>query len=133
MADAQVQAMIDEGAVAIESLTVHSARLSDAIAKTFPQQSLQQVADAMAAQVKKEALNEKVAKLGALVREEAAAAQQTLRQAEMWIRLKIPSVSDGNNFGVDVQNFVISEIVAMRTAMDAMLTAGRDYHWSRAQ
>ena len=55
------------------------------------------------------------------------------RDAEMWIRLKAPAVSDGNNFGVDVQNFVLGEVQHMRAAMEAMTTTGRDYHWSRAQ
>jgi hypothetical protein len=93
--DPQVQTLIDDGAAAIDSLTVHSARLTELIAKTFPQQTLEQVAQAMAPQVEKDALNGQVTKLGALVREEAAAARDVFRQAEMWIRLKIPAVSDG--------------------------------------
>lgn len=34
---------------------------------------------------------------------------------------------------MDVQNFVIAELAAMRTSIEAMLITGRDYHWSRAQ
>jgi len=50
----------------------------------------------------------------------------------MWLRIKTPSVSDGNNFGVEVQNYVITELAAMRTAVDGFTTTGKDYHWGRA-
>ena len=32
-----------------------------------------------------------------------------------------------------LQNYVISELVAMRTQMDAFIIASRDYHYSRAE
>ena len=81
----------------------------------------------------KTSTNPKCAALAEQVREEAAIATAAFRAAEMWLKLKSPSVSDGNNFGVDVQNYVISELVAMRTQMDAFIIASRDYHYSRAE
>merc|ERR1719152_913719 len=78
-------------------------------------------------------VNQKVAELSSLVREEAAVAAAQFRAAEMWIRLKAPAVSDGNNFGVDVQNYVLGELQAMRTGMETMVVCGRDYYWTRGQ
>jgi len=66
------------------------------------------------------------------LREEAAVAVHSFRQAEMWLRMKSPVISDGNNFGVDVQNWVLEEIKKMREAMEAMGTTVKDYHWARA-
>lgn len=79
----------------------------------------------------KDSTNAKVTALGDLVREEAAVAVGLFRAAEMWLRLKAPTVSDGNNFGVDVQNYVLGELQSMRGGMEAMVIASRDYHWSR--
>ena len=64
-------------------------------------------------------VNTKVAELCSLAREEAAVAGAQFRAIEMWLRLKAPAVSDGNNFGVDVQNYVIGELKSMRGAMQA--------------
>ena len=66
-----------------------------------------------------------------MCREEAPVAAAQFRQCEMWLRLKAPAVSDGNNFGVDVQNYVLGELQAMRTSMEAMVVSGRDYYWAR--
>ena len=52
-----------------------------------------------------------------VVREQAAAAVVDFRAAEMWIAMKGPAVSDGNNFGVDVQNYVAETMKTMRQAM----------------
>lgn len=57
----------------------------------------------------KAALNAEVMRLCSIVRQHAAAAVDEFRNAEMWLAMKAPSISDGNNFGVDVQNFVSAE------------------------
>jgi len=133
MADAQLDAVLAQGQEAIDSMIGQAARLADVLAANFPAVTLEQVAAEFAkAPVSKEA-NAKVAKLSALLREEAALAASTLRSAEMWIHLKSPAVSDGNNFGVDVQNYILGEVKALRTATEAMTTSGKDYHWARAQ
>mmetsp|Transcript_31828 Transcript_31828/g.66938 ORF Transcript_31828/g.66938 Transcript_31828/m.66938 type:complete len:157 (-) Transcript_31828:50-520(-) len=49
----------------------------------------------------------------------------------MWIAMKAPAISDGNNFGVDVQNYVASELKTMRHAMQAMIDGASNYHWQR--
>ena len=37
-----------------------------------------------------------------LVREQAAISIENFKAAEMWIQLKVPACSDGNNFGVSI-------------------------------
>jgi len=66
------------------------------------------------------------------VREQAALAIDHFKQAELWLVLKSPAVSDGNNFGVDVQQYVAGELKEMRKAFAAMIGAPSDYHWARA-
>lgn len=132
--DEGVQALLSEGEAAIESLPTQAARLSATISKSFPKQSLEQVGKAMAsAATSKDTVNAQVAALGVLVREEAASGSHLFRQAEQWLHMKTPAVSDGNNFGVDVQQYVLGELMKMRGAMEEMLVTGRDYHWTRAQ
>jgi len=134
MSDPLVAMAADEGAKAIDEFVGHAGRLATVIASNFPPQTLADVAAQMAKLAEsKKATNEKVAAMGVLVREEAAVAVALFRQAEMWLYLKAPAVSDGNNFGVDVQNYVLGELKAMRTAMEAMVIGSRDYHWGRAE
>ena len=66
------------------------------------------------------------------MREQAALAIDHFKQAELWLVLKSPAVSDGNNFGVDVQQYVAGELKEMRKAFAAMIGAPSDYHWARA-
>merc|ERR1719424_1393271 len=90
--------------------------LTAEIASSFPPMSLDEVHAKFAALPKPEdskgGLNPEVVKLCAKVRQHAAAAVVEFTNAEMWLQMKAPSVSDGNNFGVDVQNFVNTECVA---------------------
>lgn len=126
---------LEEGQAAIEGLAPNALRIAEIMNAKFPKKALSAVASEMAPGVAaaKTATNPTCTALGDLVREEAAIAVASFRAAEMWLRLKTPSVSDGNNFGVDVQNYVISELQAMCKVMEAFVAAGRDYHWSRAQ
>merc|ERR1719267_252199 len=127
--------MIEEGMAAIDALPDHAKRITALLATHFPAQTLEAVHSAMRPSVEsaRGGVNQKVAELSSLVREEAAVAAAQFRAAEMWIRLKAPAVSDGNNFGVDVQNYVLGELQAMRKGIEAMVVSGRDYHWSRGQ
>lgn len=131
--DAQITAAIAEGEDAINKFLEHAARLATVISSNFPSVTLEQVAkEFAAAPVDGKALNSKVTTISNILREEAAIAAVSFRQAEMWLKLKTPSVSDGNNFGVEVQNYACTELTTMRTAMEAMTTSGKDYHWGRA-
>lgn len=135
MADALLAHTLEEGQGAIDSFATHSVRLAELLPATFPAKPLEAVAAEMKPAIDKNPTvpNATCAKLAEQVREEAAIAVAAFRAAEMWLRIKAPSVSDGNNFGVDVQNYVIAELQAMRTAMEAFIPAARDYHWSRAE
>jgi len=133
--DPMIDNFIKEGEQAIEALPSHAQRIASLLATHFPAQTLEAVHAAMKPSVEaaKGGINPKVAELSTLVREEAAVAAAQFRAAEMWLRLKAPAVSDGNNFGVDVQNYVRDDLQAMRTSMESMVVCGRDYYWSRAQ
>jgi len=106
--------------------------LTEAIGTNFPAVSLDEVAASFAKIPDSQAANANIAKLGSLVREEAAIGSTMFRNAEMWLRIKSPAISDGNNFGVDVQNYVLSELEKMRATMEGMVSGGKDYHWGRA-
>ncbi len=95
--------MVADGEEAISALPQRAQRIADLLSSNYPASTLAAVASEFAKLPMvdgKSALNAKVTELGQLVREEAAVACADLRRAEMWIRLKTPSVSDGNNFGV---------------------------------
>merc|ERR1719488_401165 len=124
--------MIQEGEQAINALPDHARRIASLLSTHFPAQTLDAVHAAMRPAVKEgPVVNAKVSELNSILREEAAVAAAQFRACEMWLRLKAPAVSDGNNFGVDVQNYVLGELQSMRTSMEAMVTSGRDYYWSR--
>lgn len=53
------------------------------------------------------------------------------RTLEFWLVTKVPQVSDGNNFGVEVQNYVIEELKKSRTACQASADSLANYSWSR--
>lgn len=132
--DPMVDAFVAEGEQAIDSLPSHAGRINQLLSTHFPAQTLEAVHAAMRPAVEgAPALNKKVAELSSLAREEAAVASAQFRKIEMWLRLKSPAVSDGNNFGVDVQNYVVGELATMRAAMDGMMASGRDYHWARSE
>jgi hypothetical protein len=52
-------------------------------------------------------------------------------KVELWICLKAPAISDGNNFGADVQNCVLAEIKTMRHGIEGFLGGADAYHWAR--
>ena len=54
------------------------------------------------------------------------------RALEFWISTRVPPVSDGNNFGVEVQNYVIEQLKAYRVSLAALTEALATYHSSRA-
>jgi len=115
-------------------LEERSLELSGIIAANFPPKTLEQVGaefEAQASSAEQGKPNTTVAKLSMLVREQAAISVDDFKSAEMWIALKAPAVSDGNNFGVDVQNYVSGELKTMRHAIMAMVDSTGTYHWQR--
>mmetsp|Transcript_22943 Transcript_22943/g.59002 ORF Transcript_22943/g.59002 Transcript_22943/m.59002 type:complete len:240 (-) Transcript_22943:208-927(-) len=53
------------------------------------------------------------------------------RALEFWLVTKVPQVSDGNNFGVEVQHYVIDELKKCRIAMQGHADSLANYSWSR--
>jgi len=113
-------------------LAARTEEIASILATKFPQKTLEQIGTEFEAQVSLDGdVNETVSGLAVLVREQAAMAVDDFKKAEMWITLKAPPVSDGNNFGVDVQNYVSGELKHMRHAMQAMVDGASNYHWQR--
>jgi hypothetical protein len=56
-----------------------------------------------------------------------------LRALEYWLSTRVPSISDGNNFGVEVQHHVIEQIKAMRSALGAHADVSSSYLNKRGQ
>jgi len=132
-----IEEAISAGERSIGAMLDNANALTAEIASSFPPMSLDEVHAKFAKAPKAEdvkggvGLNPDVVKLCGKVRQHAAAAVEEFHNAQMWLYMKVPSVSDGNNFGVDVQNYVNTEIGAMITKLEAMLGALSDYHWQR--
>jgi hypothetical protein len=133
----QVEAVLMTGEETIASFLARADALGQVIAGTFPDKPLDAVEAEMAGLVTigsngKPGSNAVVTKLVALVRAHSAMAQADFKKAEMWLYLKQPSISDGNNFGVDVQNYVLEQLKGMRESLTTMVNCVADYHWQRA-
>lgn len=128
-----VQQAVEAGELVISSrLAARSSELSELLAAKFTHTNLEAAAVEFEANIDPDGgINSVVSALATLVREEAAKSIDDFKQAEMWIALKAPSISDGNNFGVDVQNYVAAELKTMRHAMQIMIDGASNYHWQR--
>jgi hypothetical protein len=60
-------------------------------------------------------------------------AMADLRALEFWLHTRVPTVSDGNNFGAEVQSYVIEQLAKMRAALAASADGGVAYLNARAQ
>jgi len=131
-----IDEVIATGERSISALLDNANVLSGLIQASFPESDLDKMSAKFSLALQKcskgdIAINADVAKLCGLVRQHAAQAVEEIRNCEMWLAMKAPSVSDGNNFGVDVQNFVLTELAAMRAKLQGMLDAFSTYHWQR--
>jgi len=126
--------LLAKGAATADALAARAAEISELMKNSFPQKALSQVQAEFEATIKSApgTPNAAVAGLCSLVREQAAHTIEDLKSLEMWLLLKVPEVSDGNNFGVDVQNFVLGEIKTLRAEVAAMLDCGSTYHGAKA-
>ena len=50
----------------------------------------------------------------------------------MWLSLSIPAVSDGNNFGVEVQEHICKMVIAKKEATKAQLDGLNKYFTDRS-
>ena len=129
-------AVAAEGEAAIsDTMASRALALNQLLIDTFPPKELAaleaEFAKSAAPSGGKAGVNAAVVKLTQLVREQAAISIENFKAAEMWIQLKAPACSDGNNFGVEVQQHVLEQMKAMRHAMVAMMDAPSTYHWQR--
>lgn len=116
--------------VVTSTLASRAVELTQLLETAFPRKTLAEVEAAyMPSGV---APNASLTQLTRLVREQAAVATEHFKQAELWLVLKSPAVSDGNNFGVDVQQYVAGELKELRKAFAGMIGAPADWHWARA-
>lgn len=121
------------GEASIAKLGARAAEVHALIAANFPQKSLADVAAAFEAAATTGEPNAEVAKVDALVREQAAQAIEDIKAAELYISLKTPEIADGNNFGVEVQAFVQGELVKLRGAegLAPIMDIASAYHLAR--
>lgn len=127
-------ALLSLGEEACAKLPMRSSEV-DALLKNFAPKTLEAIQaefEAGIASAGPGATNDMVAKLVGLVREQAAQTLEDLKNLDMWLHCKIPAVSDGNNFGVDVQMHVIAELKKLRDEVTAMIDAMSKYHETRA-
>lgn len=126
--------LLQAGEAAVAKMAGRAAELQQMIATNFGQKSLSDVQTSFEASITSGApgaINAEVAKVSALVRDQAAASIEDFKAAEMWLQIKTPEVADGNNFGVEVQAFVLGELKAMRGELAAMIDAVSAYHLLR--
>jgi len=77
-------------------------------------------------------VNSQVTNLRQIVREELAELVESLMALEVWVSLSVPAVSDGNNFGVEVQEFICKEIVTKKEGIKTAMDGLGSYHSERA-
>jgi len=74
-----------------------------------------------------------IVELGNEVQEFLAVAVDDFRCLETYIKLNVPPCSDGNNFGVDVQNSVIEHVVGAKSTTVSQFNSISDHLWQRGQ
>jgi hypothetical protein len=123
--------LLAAGEAKIASLGGRAAEVQALVLANFPPKTLADVQTAFEGKVASGVPNAEVIKVGALVREQAAMAVDDLKAAELWLSIKTPEVADGNNFGVEVQAYVLGELKAMRGEVAGMIDTVRAYHLLR--
>lgn len=124
--------LLTQGEDAIGKLSGRAVELTGLIDTNFKAKSLAEVQVAFEKSATSGSPNEEVMKVNALLREQAAATLGDFKAVEMWLYLKTPEVADGNNFGVEVQAFVVGEIKKLRDEVGVMMDTVSAYHVARA-
>eukprot|EP00294_Goniomonas_avonlea_P009214 CAMPEP_0114557078 /NCGR_PEP_ID=MMETSP0114-20121206/9631_1 /TAXON_ID=31324 /ORGANISM="Goniomonas sp, Strain m" /LENGTH=222 /DNA_ID=CAMNT_0001742327 /DNA_START=9 /DNA_END=677 /DNA_ORIENTATION=+ len=76
--------------------------------------------------------NAELNSLEAAVAHALDASCRTLGNLELFVRLQVPKCEDGNNFGVEVQEAVLKQIVEQRKALATHITTLHEFHEKRA-
>ena len=124
-----VEEIIIKGEQSISGFPMRADELTAVIQSNFTATTLEEVHQAFAKMPtpsgEKGGVNTEVTKLYKLVREQAAVAVEEYRNAEMWLAVKAPSVSDGNNFGVGVHYCQTMRLCACALNESVPLRRGR--------
>eukprot|EP00658_Telonema_sp_P-2_P000773 TRINITY_DN10279_c0_g1_i1.p1 TRINITY_DN10279_c0_g1~~TRINITY_DN10279_c0_g1_i1.p1 ORF type:complete len:279 (-),score=91.11 TRINITY_DN10279_c0_g1_i1:336-1172(-) len=77
-------------------------------------------------------LNADITEMSSFARAELATSMDTLRSLELWLHLSVPQISDGNNFGVEIQEHIIKRVEAAKVAAKTQFDGLKSYHSDRA-
>merc|ERR1711871_251550 len=104
--------LLDMGARALANLPTRAAEIQELMQSNFQKTTLAEMQTQFETLVASSpgSVNASVVGLSTLVREQAALTVEDIKSLEMYLAIKTPEVSDGNNFGVEVQSFVLSEL-----------------------
>jgi len=76
--------------------------------------------------------NSTVMELSNFVRTETLELVESLRIMELWVHLSVPAISDGNNFGVEIQEHICKRITELKTSSKAIVDGLAAYNKDRA-
>jgi len=77
--------------------------------------------------------NDEVKVLFDTTSEQCALFIDTIREIELNIRMKVPIIADGNNFGVSVQHEILKNLNENRKAVQAHFDGLHEYFWKRGE
>jgi len=123
---------LSAGEAVLAKMAQRASELQGLVGEREDLEKKQATFEAQAAKAEPGAINAEVVKVATIARNQAAQTIEDMKALEMWLLAKVPEVSDGNNFGVDVQNFVLGELKAIRTEVSGGLDTMSDYHQKRA-
>merc|ERR1712086_330468 len=123
-----------------ETIPGKLAYIQDSSSKLFTYGSLTEANDAFinpikamtaVTSAKETGMNEVVTAATVAARQELAELVETLLSLEVWLQLSIPTISDGNNFGVEIQEHICKFIAEKKTAAKALFDGLNKYNQER--
>ena len=77
--------------------------------------------------------NNHISKMIGILKPELREVSECCNTVKAWVQLQVPEMQDGNNFGVQVQSDMLSEVGGVETKSNAFIQALSVYHLSRAE
>ncbi|KAH8835872.1 proteasome activator pa28, REG alpha/beta subunit [Flagelloscypha sp. PMI_526] len=77
--------------------------------------------------------NHRVVELQAKVKQEAEEMARTVDLIKLWITLAMPKIEDGDNFGVQIQEEILTELQRAQETLWNLRDTGRAYHGTRSK
>ena len=131
-----IKANLCDEVAALRDTFIERAAQVDTVMKThFPQEDLGAVEAAMQALVTAapSASNDAMVKAISAVRQQTSVAVTALGKIELVVCLSTPTIEDGGNFGVAVQEDVLKLIKGLRAALSATMGKFAEYYKARAE